>query len=60
MDPLNNDIRIKRLGVGDDMREIGDIGLHPVENLGGEPLREASQQIRYETWAAPHCFYPNK
>jgi len=39
MDPLNNDIRVKRLGVGHHMREICYIGRHPVENFGREPSR---------------------
>ncbi len=34
MDPLDNHIRVKRLGVRHDMRKIGEIGRHPVEDFG--------------------------
>jgi hypothetical protein len=34
MDPLGDDIGEKRLGVCQDMRKIGHIGRHPVEDFG--------------------------
>lgn len=33
MDPLDNDICVERLGVCHDLRKIGEIGRHPVEDF---------------------------